>query len=264
MLPRVSLIRCDDADYLLFSTRDAVSSTIYFNGDWAKPLLTISRLFYHGIDNPFILDIGANLGAYCIPIAKEIQAQSGSIFAFEPQRIIFYQLCGNVFLNRLDNVFAFCQALGDEEGMITLPAINYGNSANIGGFSLDEKIRAITHPVETIKHGFEPEVPLLRLDNLSVPHSPCLIKIDVEGLELKVLKGGMRFLEKHGYPPILLEAWTNDWFEKDRRELLDFIKQLGYEIFEIMDEVIAQHPGFNRFIKFYTDPDGTIRMEQVR
>lgn len=148
--------------------------------------------------------------------------------------------------------------------MITLPAINYGNSANIGGFSLDEKIRAITHPVETIKHGFEPEVPLLRLDNLSVPHSPCLIKIDVEGLELKVLKGGMRFLEKHGYPPILLEAWTNDWFEKDRRELLDFIKQLGYEIFEIMDEVIAQHPGFNRFIKFYTDPDGTIRMEQVR
>ena len=230
MLPRVSLVRGDDVDYLLFSTRDAVSSSVFFNGSWASPLLAISRLFYQGINNPFIMDIGANLGVYSIPVAKDIQAQGGLVYAFEPQRIIYYQLCGNVFLNRLDNVHTYCKALGDEEGLIQLPAIDYNKSANIGGFSIDESIRDITHSVETIKDKFEPEIPMVKLDNVNVPSSPCLIKIDVEGLELKVLSGGQQFLEKHSYPPLLLEAWSNDWFEKDRKELLDFIEGLGYEI----------------------------------
>lgn len=264
MLPRVNLVRCDEADYLLFSTRDAISSTMYFNGVWAKPLLIISQLFYQDIPEPLIIDIGANLGAYSIPIAKDIHSIGGKIYAFEPQRIIFYQLCGNIFLNRLDNVYAFCQALSDETGLLKLPSIDYSNSGNIGGFSINEKILEKTNSVVTINNQFEPDIPLLKLDSISVPKSPCLIKIDVEGFELKVLSGGLSFLEQHGYPPLLLEAWTADWFENERNQLLNFIRDLGYETFMIMDEVIAQHPSASRFINFSTDADGTIRMERTR
>ena len=62
-------------------------------------------LFAHA---PLVLDIGANLGAYAIPVAKKIASARGVVYAYEPQRIVYYQLCGNIFLNSLDNVHAFC------------------------------------------------------------------------------------------------------------------------------------------------------------
>ncbi|RLD73266.1 MAG: hypothetical protein DRJ10_18025, partial [Bacteroidetes bacterium] len=242
----------------------AISSSIFFNGSWASPLLTISRLFYVDIPNPFIMDIGANLGAYTIPIAKDIQAQNGLIYAYEPQRIIYYQLCGNVFLNRLDNVHPFCEAISDEEGLLQLPTIDYGKSNNIGGFSIDESMRDAIPAVETINDRFEPEIPVIKLDNINIPSSPCLIKLDVEWLELKVLSGGMKFLEKHGYPPLLLEASAEPAFEQGKNKILELLHQMGYEVFSIMNELIAQHPGFHRFIKFSYDKDGSIKMERQR
>ena len=84
MLPRVNLVRADSADFLLFSTDDAVSRTIYSTGSWASPLLTISNLFYKGEDAPLILDVGANLGSYAIPVAKEIAAAGGQVYCYVP------------------------------------------------------------------------------------------------------------------------------------------------------------------------------------
>ncbi|MBF0266925.1 MAG: FkbM family methyltransferase [Gammaproteobacteria bacterium] len=267
MLPRASLIKGnDDIDYLLFSTKDAISSSIYFNGVWAPPLLTISQLFYADIPAPFIMDIGANLGAYSIPIAKEIQAQGGIVYAYEPQRIIYYQLCGNVFINRLENLFTFCKALGEKEDLIKLPAIDYNKSFNIGGFTLDESIRNAhiqqgSPQVETVKDKFEPEIPMIMMDNIDVPSSPCLIKIDVEWLEFEVLSGGKNFLRKHGLPPILFEASADEGFANGKNKILGLLRDLGYEdFFSIGNEVIAQSSSYSRFIKFNQVADGTIQM----
>jgi FkbM family methyltransferase len=264
MLPRVSLVKGDNVDYLLFSTHDAISSSIFFNGSWASPLLSISRLFYVDIPNPFIMDIGANLGAYAIPIGKDIQPHGGLIYAYEPQRIIYYQLCGNIFLNRLDNVHSFCQALSDKEGLLQLPSIDYEKSTNIGGFSLDETMRDATQAVEIITDKLEPEIPMITLDNINVPSSPCLIKLDVEWLEYKVLSGGKKFLEKHGFPPLLLEASAEEGFKDGKNKILELLKELGYEVFSIMNEIIAQHPNYHRFIKFTHAADGSIQMERQR
>src|SRR5471030_2820668 len=201
MLPRVNLIHGDVADYLLFATDDAISSTIYRTGTWAEALLTISRFFYLDEPAPFILDIGANLGAYTVPIAKEIAAAGGYVYAYEPQRIVYYQLCGNVVLNPLDNVYAHCMALGESDGVVQLPSIDYQNTVNIGGFSVDAAIRDHQNCISTNAAKLEPDVPLARLDSLALPKSPCLIKIDVEGLELQVLRGGAQFFARHDYPP---------------------------------------------------------------
>ncbi len=88
-----------------------------------------------------MLDIGANLGAYSIPLAKSMRDVGGVLMAFEPQRILYYQLCGNVVLNRLDNFIAINKAVGDYDGDIEIPEINYENNTNIGAFSLDKTYR---------------------------------------------------------------------------------------------------------------------------
>lgn len=264
MLPRVNLVRADGADYLLFSTQDAISKTIYANGSWAAPLLMIARMFYQDAPAPLVIDVGANLGGFAVPLAKDIAAAGGVVYAYEPQRIVYYQLCGNAFLNRLDNLLAFNMALGDHDGQLSLPAIDYGNSKNIGGFSLDRQAIETLQPVATHAQGLGSEVPLRKLDSLALPGPPALIKVDVEGLELQVLQGAAGYLEQHHFPPLLLEAWNLDWFKERRALLLAHLAALGYQCFIIQDEIIAQHPRFARQIQFFTDPAGTIQMVRVR
>ena len=265
MLPRVNLVRADAADFLLFSTADSVSSTIYNTGSWASPMLTISGMFHQGETAPLILDVGANLGAYAIPIAKEIAAGGGQVYCYEPQRIVYYQLCGNTFLNRLDNLYAFNMAIGAEDGTVTIPAIDYGLSKNIGGFSLDAQATSLLGSV-AIDAGHQGNaVPLARLDSLTFPKGPALIKIDVEGLELQVLQGATGLLETHAFPPLLLEAWKLEWFKDRRGELLQYLARLGYQCFEIMDEIVAQHPSFPRQVQFVGDlATGGIQMIRTR
>ena len=84
MLPRVNRIECNDADYLLFQTNDVISNILYKTGDWEKFIIEISNFFIKDVNEPLILDVGANLGAYSIPLAKSIQSIGGKVIGFEP------------------------------------------------------------------------------------------------------------------------------------------------------------------------------------
>ncbi|MFM0068702.1 FkbM family methyltransferase [Paraburkholderia aspalathi] len=77
-----------------------------------------------------------------------------------------------------------------------------------------------------------------------------MIKIDVEGLELQVLKGGLGTLRRNHYPPIIAEAWTNEWFRERRAELLGWLTGLGYQIKEWGDDCIALHPAHGEMPAF--------------
>lgn len=241
MLPRISRVEANDADYLLFAGKDLISNELFQRGVWEPHMLALSRLFYQGLDAPLVLDIGANLGAYSIPVAKELQTSGGQVLSFEPQRIVYYQLCANILINRLDNCVAMQQALGRESKMIEIPEVDYSINENIGAFSLQRNYREI-HGIESAMKAQTHLVPMLRLDELDVQKSPCLIKIDVEGLEAEVLNRGRDFLRKHGYPPILFEAWNHAWFDKGREELLALMAELGYRVQPIAGiEYLAQH-----------------------
>ncbi|MSO70388.1 MAG: hypothetical protein EXQ98_08980 [Alphaproteobacteria bacterium] len=69
-----------------------------------------------------------------------LQSQ-GKVTSFEAQRVVYYQLCGNIYLNRLDNVFAHHLAIGDSIGHIDGPVLDYATETNIGALSLDRNIR---------------------------------------------------------------------------------------------------------------------------
>ena len=65
------------------------------------------------------------------------------------------------------------------------------------------------------------------LDNIG------FIKIDVEGMEYKVLNGGIETIKRNNYPPILFELWPighNNMSKERHQQLVDFLENLGYKI----------------------------------
>jgi len=264
MLPKVNVINCKEANYLLFATQDAISTVLYHTGQWEEYLLTISSALIEGVDSPLILDIGSNLGAYAIPLAKRIESRNGNLICFEPQKIIYYQLCGNIFLNSIDNITAYNKAVGAEQGIIEIPNLDYSLSNNIGGFSLDANYRSKLN-VDRFLNKSSNLVDVVSLDNMNFNSKVSLIKIDVEGFELNVLKGAVKFLENNNYPPILFEAWDLEWFASEKEDLLKFISSLGYEIsLNIKDEFVAQHPKNSNRVHFELTSDGLLKMMRVK
>lgn len=263
MLPRISLVEGDKAKFLLFSSGDYISQHLFTYGSWDEPLLAISKIFYDAVESPLILDIGANLGAYSIPIAKDIQNSDGKIIAFEPQRIIFYQLCANAFINRLDNYYPINKAVGDQVGTLEIPEFNYAINNNVGAFSLQKDFR-VAHGIESSVTDKKHVVDVITLDELQVDRAPALIKIDVEGYEINVLKGSTFFLKKHNFPPIFFEAWEFDWFEEGKRQLLSFVESVGYNLFQFDGmNFLAQHPDNSVAIDFKFD-NGVLKWERIR
>jgi FkbM family methyltransferase len=128
-----------------------------------------------------VVEVGANMGAHTVPLAQ-LAGPSGAVYAFEPQRLPFQLLCANAALNSLANVWAMQAAVGTGEGMVRVPDLNPRNVQNFGGLSLPEQ-------------QLGEEVPVIALDELTLERCR-LLKVDVEGMELDVLKGAARLIER--------------------------------------------------------------------
>jgi FkbM family methyltransferase len=158
-----------------------------------------------------VVDAGANVGVHTLLMSRQVGDQ-GRVYAFEPQRTIYEILCANMALNGRKNVWCRCAALGDAAGEIIVPPVNYDAESNFGGLGLGAYQSGETVPVVTI-------------DSLELPRCD-LLKADVEGMELSVLRGAAGTIEK--FHPIL-------YVENDRVEsspaLIEYLLALGYKLY---------------------------------
>ena len=116
----------------------------------------------------------------------------------------------------------------------------------------------------SFKDGFS-KVSSKRLDDIDVPKSPSLIKIDVEGMEINVISGAKAFLKRHNFPPIVFESWSLPWFYEQRQRLLLVIEELGYKISKFADaDYVAQHPVHPVHVKFEAVNSESMRIFRVR
>jgi FkbM family methyltransferase len=158
-------------------------------GEWAEGELNLFLKIVRTGD--IVLDVGANIGAFTVPLAKRV-GMSGRVYAFEPQRIINQRLNANVALNNLPNVFVYHAAVGSYTGTINVPCVDYSVHANFASVSLADPTQYIGMPAE--------EVPLLTLDTLKFARldgsaaCPSFIKVDVELMEDQVLLGAQALL----------------------------------------------------------------------
>jgi FkbM family methyltransferase len=147
-----------------------------------------------------VVDIGANMGAHTVPLAMELARQGRTMLALEPQPVIFQQLCANLAVNGLMNVLALPYACGSEPRVVTFSAPDYRREGNFGGVSMSAQggiSAVVTAPCHT-------------LDELVQQTPVALVKIDVEGFELEVLKGAKSTIARC-HPALYVE---NDRVEK--------------------------------------------------
>lgn len=140
-----------------------------------------------------VIEAGANMGAHTVPIARQLGVQ-GMLYAFEPQVAIFQQLCANLALNDLINVQAFNAGCGDQSDWLGIVRPNPAVENNFGGFTL-----------ERLKGDDVTRVRIERLDEALDPPRLNLLKADVEGMEVAVLKGADGLIRKFR-PLLYLEA----------------------------------------------------------
>lgn len=239
MLPNCELINCFGNQYLVLKGNDLISNAIR-NGGYEIEVFALAQKLLERHDSGVVLDIGANLGSFTVPLAK--RNPHLTFHAFEPQRIVYYQLCANTFINGLDNVHCHHFGLSNKSDRITLTVPDYATETNVGAFSIDKEARENDYECQSIG---EPEtIVVFPLDD-GRHHNVRLIKIDVEGHELEVLKGATKTLKANNYPPIFFEAWNwKPWFEPKRKKLFEHLQDMGYQITEGGNNNLAQHPKF--------------------
>lgn len=173
-----------------------------------------------------VLDVGANEGFYSL-FASRCVGTEGSVFCFEPSQREFDRLQKNIDLNAIATIHPFKIALSDFNGEAQLKIATPDHS---GQNTLGDFIYAgvTSSGVETVA--------VERLDDwvdrLNIQHVD-VIKLDVEGAEFAFLKGAQQTLSR--FRPLLLLELIDIGLAKQGSgavEVLDFLRELGYEFFE--------------------------------
>jgi FkbM family methyltransferase len=182
--------------YRLPNLKEPVAFDIYSNGIYEQE--THDLLFNSLPPNAVLLDLGANIGSVTIPLCKrrpDIQS-----YCIEAAPWVFEYLSGNLAANNLANVTALHRALyfkDDETLKFYSPKDGFGKGSLSPVFT-QEGTDVLTITLDTLIQKWK----ISKVD---------FIKIDVEGYESFVFKGGENLLKKDDAPVILFEF--ADWAE---------------------------------------------------
>jgi FkbM family methyltransferase len=167
-------------------------------------ILTGDKTFY---------DIGSNWGHFTLHVLSNPDFE-GKIFSFEPMPSTFADLESTVKQAEPEGrVVAHCFGLSDKEGkaFIHMPDGIHSGNATVSDNSGGEKIQ------------------LKKLDELKLP-PPALMKVDAEGHETEIFKGGRQLLETY-HPFILFENFRNLIKPEEMLDPLLVLREMGYAFF---------------------------------
>ncbi|MBN9488669.1 MAG: FkbM family methyltransferase [Alphaproteobacteria bacterium] len=171
-----------------------------------------------------VVDIGANEGLYTLFAAQRV-GTSGRVIAIEPSSRERSTLDANLARSRMHNVVVVPHALADSPGMAELkiaPRMHGGHNT-LGQF-FDEGDTAVSYEKVTVEtlDALGARLGLSRVD---------VVKIDVEGAEMKLLSGGRSLLLQHR--PILLVEANDEALKRQGASaaaLVDLLLSLDYQI----------------------------------
>lgn len=198
------------------STDTGIEHILYKRGTYEEGILDFIGKNFKG-EGAFV-DVGANIGLMSIFVASRFP--EAVIHAFEAHPETMDILKQNLSINQLSWVYPNAFALGNEEGEFM---IYTDHGKNRGGASLISP--------DVLTEGFE--IPVRRLDNLNL-NKIEMIKLDVEGYELEVLKGAEQTIRRD-HPVLIVEVSAGRVNKRSlSHEIFDFIQGVGsYKIYKL-------------------------------
>jgi len=202
---------------------DEISRSIYVYNDFEN----VNRAYWDGLIVPgmTVLDIGANWGVYSVA-ARRLMGVSGMLISFEPNLDEFNKLKDNIKLNKFNdqNVTLINSAVGDIKGeaKFYIPPSFKGAYGSMGRPKIEEDCKEVNVPVVTIDETLS-DLDIRQVD---------VIKVDVEGAEIKVLQGMRRTLVERS-PTVLMEVSDKrtNVFGYKANELCKFLMDIGYNLY---------------------------------
>jgi FkbM family methyltransferase len=213
----------NDGTFIVFPN-DAIANHLKTIGTWEPHFKIVVDNFIN--EDDVVIDAGANFGYNSVIMGKKI-GSDGTLISFEPQRIIYQQMCGNLILNNIYNGHPINAAVGQEESTANLVPVYYeAGWVNIGDTSIGD--------------GGE-EIRVCKIDDI-IDTRVNFIKIDVQGFELDALKGAKNILTNY-QPDIFIEVEPHQLakFNTTDEDLFNYIKSFGYDIYKINNDYPCDH-----------------------
>lgn len=205
---------------------DNVGKFVYWDKYERETYLFISKFLRPGDK---VVDVGANIGFFTLHFSKLV-GDGGEVHSFEPSQREFLQLCENVHLNKLRNVFFNQLALSNQNGFSTMSILE---DVRWGAFN---SLGEITHRKVIKEKTFAETVRTIKLDDyiLLFPElKPCLVKIDVEGFEKQTLEGMKKLLSNDDSPCLVVEVCegTHQGENNSAYDLVCYLERFGYRLY---------------------------------
>lgn len=194
---------------------------------FSKEPITLAWIDTFG-EGEILYDIGANVGMYTIYAAIMRRA---SVYAFEPEALNYAELNKNIYLNDLHGqVLGYCLALSDVDKLDRLLLSDFGLGISYHDFeenswTEDKAFAADWHvskdnrrPQGCVGHRLD----TLVRDGLPAPHH---IKIDVDGLEHRVVDGMIETLQRPCLKTVLIEI---NFDNAMNLQIVDKLAELGW------------------------------------
>lgn len=212
--------------------------------DFIPPIVNrIAKKIYTRVYYPFdkiprsvnvrwVLDVGANEGHVA---AAALKTYPGArVICFEPVKSLFYGLSASLEKYK-DRLVLYNQALSDTNGEAE---INISTAGGANSLSPQAPFHKALNP--QIRDIGREKVKLVRLDDIAAEFPTAAIdvlKIDVEGHELNVLRGGEKFI-RNNVDTILIEASfqrDSSWEKQSFLEIFNLLESWGFRLVNLYD-----------------------------
>jgi len=165
-----------------------------------------------------VLDIGGHIGTHTLNLSRLV-GENGKVHVFEPQAKMFCELALNMHLNYCQNVIMHHNALGSSEQWVEVFVPKETWTQQISQTLINEGHGTVT---ESMEHSMGDRAQMICLDSLHLDDI-SLIKIDVEGFEMEVIRGGLETIRRN-HPVMIVEIFQNEELDGKIKEIED----LGY------------------------------------
>lgn len=205
----VNLTKTKYGDFIGF--HDEIVFKCLQNGDfWDQHLIPTFEKFV--TPDSIVVEVGANLGFHTVNLSKK----SKKVYAFEPQKTVYWQLCANLLLNQCFNTSTFNNVVSNSKEQFIVPNVSVTNNFRYAATLSMEKGTG----VESVC-----------LDDI-IKEKVDFIKVDAQGADLAVLQGANLLI--NNYRPVIcfeydqhtsLKIYDHKW-----KDYLTFFQQREYQI----------------------------------